>query len=306
MITARLSSQTFFCVFSRTMFAMPAHFWRCRAKKLLLASMLAVAAAAMVLMLPATILAQDAASGASQTTQTTTPRKVRKLALGAFGAYSLNFHAANFPELPGAGNAIFSPRVRPDLEPGNFTGSNAGSLAFGIMGEYSLSPEISVGLRIGYNEQTGAFSTTWRPTIGHANGTSETAQIDYKLNTSLATLGFEPFVGYRVWEGLTAYLGARVSIPLSSSFNQSENLVSPADGVFNNGRRVANERSDALPDLQSVYIAAVVGLGYDIGITERLSVVPEAYYGLNFLTVVRGLNWTINDARFGVAVKYRF
>jgi opacity protein-like surface antigen len=250
-----------------------------------------------------------------QITSTPAAQQPRKLSLGVYGAFNLDQHTANFTDLPGdVANAVFYPRTAENPGPGNFTGGSASGVAFGIVGEYKLLPELSVGLRVSYAEQRTQFRTTYSQAYGVLNSAGDrlidgTATSEYLLQTAIAVLGLEPLASYNVWDNLSVYLGARVGLALSGKFNQSENIVSvTAGGVnYNNNSKTRNKRDGVdLPDLQTVQVSGVVGLGYEIPVTPRFVVAPEAFYSIGFLPVIKNLSWNVNTLRAGVSLKYKF
>jgi hypothetical protein len=259
-------------------------------------------------------MAATAQTTTEQITSVPAAQQPRKLSLGVFGAFNLDQHTANFTDLSSdAIDAVFAPRTTDNPGPANFTGSSANGIAFGILGEYKILPELSVGLRVSYAEQRTQFRTTYDQRYGVLSAAGDrlitgTATSEYLLQTAVSVLGIEPLASYTVWDNLNVSLGARVGVVLSGRFNQVENLIAPASGInFNNGTKIRNRRDNVdIPSLQTVQVSGVVGVGYEIPITPRFVVAPEAFYSIGFLPVVRGLNWNVNTLRAGVALKYKF
>ncbi len=248
-----------------------------------------------------TAIAQDQSS-----TNTSSAANVRKFSFGIFGSAALQQHAANFPELSGV--PVFTPRGD-GQEPPNFGNVNTIGFAVGILAEYRIIPELTVGLRAGYAPQSASFLTSHQRRFGNPNGASELGTIQYALTANINTLGVEPFVKYFIWEGLHASLGARVNLALSSSYAQAETLLSPATGGFtpDDFKKVANERSgETIPDVSAVQVAGVLGVGYDVSLGERLVITPEVSYSLGLMPVVANLSWRVNDLRGGISARFRF
>jgi hypothetical protein len=265
---------------------------------------LAFASMLAAIIVPTQAVAQSGQSSEQFTTTSSAPKE-RKFSLGIFGGVSLQSHAANFAELNGV--PVFTPRGD-GQEPPNFSNANSTGFAVGILAEYKLTSELSVGLRAGFAPQTASFLTSHERRFGNLNGASELGTIQYSLATTVNTLGTEPYVKYAFWEGLHASLGARVNIAIGSSYSQSETLLSPSTGGFTPAfAKTANARTgDAIPDVSAVQVAAVLGLGYDIALSERIVLTPEASYSLGLMPVAANLAWRVNDLRAGVAARYRF
>lgn len=236
--------------------------------------------------------------------QTEAARQSGKLSLGAFGAYNLNLHNANFLELPSA--PIFTPRTGAGYEPTAFTGSNSGSVALGALVMYNLTDEMALSLRLGYANHDAAFRTTATYPIGRADGTTADATSEYTLNTSIGALSVEPLFSYRIVAGLQAYLGVRLSLLTGNSLDQRETLISPSDGGFTSDRnRTRNLQSGAIAQVQTLWVSGVAGLGYDIPLNDALVLSPEVFYSLGLTQVVQGVNWNIHTLRGGVSLRYR-
>ena len=240
----------------------------------------------------------------SQEAQQTSSSKVGAISLGAFAAYNLNFHNANFLELPGA--PIFTPRTGASYEPTAFTSTNSGSLAVGALVMYNLTEEMALSLRLSYAGHDASFRTSATYPVGRADGTTADATSEFTLNTALATISAEPLFSYRIIGGLQAYLGARVSFVGNASFDQRETLISPSDGGFDATRnRTRNLQKGNIPGLQTLWLAGVAGLGYDIPLGANLLLSPEAFYSLGLTQIVQNVNWNVHTLRAGVSVRYR-
>ncbi|TAE23354.1 MAG: hypothetical protein EAZ92_14700 [Candidatus Kapaibacterium sp.] len=245
-------------------------------------------------------IAQDQSSANTSSTANT-----RKFSFGIFGGAALQQHAANFPEFSSV--PVFTPRGD-GQEPPNFGNVNTIGFALGILAEYKITPELTVGLRAGYAPQTASFLTSHQRRFGNPNGASELGTIQYSLATTVNTLGAEPYVKYFIWEGLHASLGARVNLVLSSSYAQAETLLSPTTGGFTPSfSKVANERTgEAIPDVSAVQVAGVLGIGYDVSLGDRLVITPEVSYSLGLIPVVANLSWRVNDLRGSISARIRF
>ncbi len=240
----------------------------------------------------------------SQEAQQMASPKSGAISLGAFAAYNLNFHNANFLELPAA--PIFTPRTGASYEPAAFASTNSGSVALGALVMCNLSEEMAISLRLSYAGHDAAFRTTATYPIGRADGSSTDASSEYTLNATLSTFSAEPLFSYRIGGGLQAYLGARVSLLTGNSFDQRETLITPSDGGFDGNRnRSRNVQTGMIPQAQTLWISGVAGLGYDIPLSTNLILSPEAFYSLGLTQVVQNVNWNVHTLRGGISLRYR-
>jgi hypothetical protein len=237
-------------------------------------------------------------------------QRPRKFSLGVFGGFGADLNNVNFLELPTS--AIFSPRTGGTNEPAAFGGNTAiGTFSAGIVMEYQITDQLSVGLRGSYATQNAALRTTSTYRVGRSDGTFDDAMSEFTLNSTVQYISVEPMAGYNLFEGLNVHLGARVNLLIGSSYTQKETLLTPTDGgFFTSGGRVRNERSGVLPNAASLAVAPLAGLSYNINLTDRLVLTPEAFFALGIMPVVSDLPtssaWTTSSARAGISVKYKF
>ncbi|TAE27266.1 MAG: hypothetical protein EAZ92_09570 [Candidatus Kapaibacterium sp.] len=236
--------------------------------------------------------------------------KPRKFSIGVSGGFGADFGSANFLELPTA--PIFAPRTGGSNEPAAYAGAtNIGTWSAGIVMEYLVTEQLSVGLRGAYSVQNSNLLTRSNYRVGRSDGTFDDGTSEFTLNANIQSVAIEPMVGYNIVEGLNVHLGARVNVTVGSAYTQRETLIAPTDGgFFTTGGRIRNERTGTLPNVSSVTIAPMAGLSYNINLTDRLILTPEAFFAYGIMPLVSDLPqnsvWTASSARAGVSVKYKF
>jgi hypothetical protein len=237
-------------------------------------------------------------------------QRPRKFSLGVYGGFGADLNNVNFLELPTS--AIFSPRTGGTNEPAAFAGGTTiGTFAAGIVVEYQITDQVSVGLRGNYATQNANLLTTSKYRVGRSDGTFDDGMSEFTLNSTVQFIGIEPMVGYNLFEGLNVHIGARLNLLIGSNYTQKETLLAPSDGgFFASGGRVRNERTGVLPNAASLAVAPLAGLSYNINLTDRLVLTPEAFFALGIMPIVTDLPttaaWTTSSARVGIAVKYKF
>jgi outer membrane protein OmpA-like peptidoglycan-associated protein len=148
-----------------------------------------------------------------------------------------------------------------------------------------------------------SFSTT--ETIYVTNGFD--GLVEHTLDARMGWLGGELLADVRVAGNVRLLAGAGIGTMMQATFSQKEELVSPALGTFENGRRVRNESTnEEIEGLVTPQIGAVFGLGYDIPLTENHSVIltPEVLYTLALTDIVEGEAWRANLLRIGASVAF--
>lgn len=230
----------------------------------------------------------------------------RRFSLGLYGTYGMDWHNANFLDLPTV--PIFTPRTGGSNEPPAFTCTNVWNPAFGITMDYLIDERLSVGLRAHYATQNARLTTRATYRAGRGDGTFIDATSEYAISDSVQIIGVEPMASYNVWEGLSVHLGVRLNFVLSAKYYQDETLIDPADGSFfpNGTFRTRNISTGDLPNATTFLVTPFAGVSYAIPIIDRLTVHPEVFYSVGLMPVVKDLKWTVSSLRPGLAVKYKF
>lgn len=238
-------------------------------------------------------------------------QRPRRFSIGVYGGFGADLNVANFLELPTS--PVFSPRTGGTNEPAAFAGATTiGTWAAGIVMEYQITDQLNVGLRGAYSVQNSSLLTRSTYRVGRSDGTFDDGSSEFSLVSNVQAVALEPMAGYNLFEGLYVHLGARVNFATGSSYAQKETLITPTDGSFspNSTTRVRNERTGALPALNNITVAPLVGVSYNINVIDRLVVSPEAFFSYGIMPFVTdlpsGSTWTAHSVRVGVSAKYKF
>jgi hypothetical protein len=237
-------------------------------------------------------------------------QRPRKFSIGVYGGFGADLTQANFLEMPTV--PLFSVRTGGSNEPAAFNNATTiGTWAAGIVMEYQVLEQLSVGLRGSFSVQNSNLLTRSNYRVGRSDGTFDDATSEFGLNATVQSVALEPMVGYNLFEGLYVHLGARINFAVGSSYTQQETLVAPADGgFFTTGGRVRNQRSGTLPGINNTTVAPMAGLSYNINLTDRLVLTPEAFFAYGLMPFVSDLpstsTWTAHSARAGISARYKF
>ncbi len=130
---------------------------------------------------------------------------------------------------------------------------------------------------------------------------------EHLIKTSAGIIGLE--------ESLSLYPFAKVPIGirlgifagtcLSCSFEQKETLLEPANVNFENGRRVRNEKSGALPNKTTIMTGANISLSYELYNNGNLTLSPVISYEYLFSGFIKDFDWNASSVRAGLAAAWK-
>lgn len=224
-----------------------------------------------------------------------------RMRYGLFGGYSFNMHTADFRALPGVPNCC--PLFR------NGTG---GGLFGGIGYEVPLSSSILFSLRLSYQDQSATLKELEAVRV-IANGVGQDGMFEHTVDATVATLGIEPGVRFRLFDNFFLDAGVRGAALSTATYTQKEEIVQPTstatflDSLGNDSHsRIRNQSTGDLPDKSSALFHAIGGLSYELSMNARhtMLLVPAVSYTFALNDVVKGLNWKPNSLRAELAVKY--
>ena len=212
---------------------------------------------------------------------------------GVYGDVNLNWHTANFTQLPDVPNCC----------PGFQSGSGVGE-SFGLYYEHPISRHFSWQLRAGYSWD-GATLTTTEPTTFIVNNAVVPGQFTYTLDGNIATVGLEPYLKYNL-RRFSAQIGFRAGYVVQNAFSQQEEITQPPYGTYSDSQRTRNVYSGALPDGTKLHFSVMSGISYEFPMnhTHTLFAAPEVQLGLGLTPMVTGLTWNANVVRLGISIRY--
>ncbi|MBL7998627.1 MAG: OmpA family protein [Candidatus Kapabacteria bacterium] len=207
------------------------------------------------------------------------------------GSYSLNLHNADFRAFPNV------PSCCPRYENGSGNG-----IGFGVLYQMPLVTDLRLALRASYSGLSGNLE---REESGVLSG-GVTGNFMHQVQSSLADIGIEPIIQYRLVNNVWAGAGMRLGYLMTRRFSQKEQIQTPGF-LFTNGRTIRNEVNSAPIPLASTLLgSAVAQVGYDLRLNTQgtLVLAPELSYVLPLTNLVQGLDWKVSQVRFGAALKW--
>ncbi|MGE3802559.1 MAG: OmpA family protein, partial [Candidatus Kapaibacterium sp.] len=187
-----------------------------------------------------------------------------------------------------------------------FTGGSGLGLTLGAIYQHPLDEPLYLDFRFAFST-LGAELVEPESTTVIIGGEAVEGTFEHRLDATLTALLLEPSLDYHLTPKLGLRLGAGLGYLLGGSYDQQEVLVKPEDvGVFENNRRTRNEFTGDIPDLNRLLISAHIGLGYDLPLNSRgtLLVTPELQYSRGFSPILKDSSWSVDQLRVGVAITF--
>ena len=130
---------------------------------------------------------------------------------------------------------------------------------------------------------------------------------EFTLDGDISALLFAPFISIQPAEiiPLRIDLGLEAGFYLNSTFSHKESLLSPEGATYENYKRVRQEFSGEIPDVNSLYLSGRIGLSYEVYSFDDLVLVANLNYAQGFNDFTQAVDW--NGSRFfaGANVEYR-
>lgn len=184
-----------------------------------------------------------------------------------------------------------------------YEGASGTTFAISAFVRHEITKHMRLTLRGTFVPMNGSFSQDQKLFV---TGGQQALTRNY-LETKMNWVGGEFLVDFRAVNPLRIMGGIAFGSYLSPTYSQREVLIEPAIGSFENGLRERNVTTNKeLPNVISPSLGAVVGIGYDVPMTENHSVVltPELLYTVPLSKNVTGLDWQTNLLRAGVSVAF--
>lgn len=210
-----------------------------------------------------------------------------------------NLYSSQFKQLPDVPNCC-----------NEFTSAFGIGWSFNAGMEYLLNRKLfdkplrySVGLSL--VNQSANYSV--EEFIGHnINGNEYTKiLVDHKLNPTLTTLSLDNSLMINPFDDipLSVSLGFSIGTFMQKDYEQSENLKSPDNITFENGKRVRKEFNGTIKNT-SLQISAIAGAKYRVWQSDLFSVYANIGYRHGFTNVAKELDWKISSISAGLSANY--
>ncbi len=216
--------------------------------------------------------------------------------LGVFGGIDYNMHHGGFTTTE---NSIIC-CVASD-------GTGVGA-ALGIKAFIPLSDNFSITPRLLYEGRNGTFSAAPEtyPILGQ-NNTVENLLLTKQFKATISTIGADLFVAWYLSEnGLYLVGGPSVATIVSKNFVQTEHIESPSGVTYLSGSPDATVLSSDLDITKSLQVLLKLGVGYQIHVSDKFTINPEATYGLPLTKFSKFYDWAGSALQATVGLLYSF
>ncbi|PKL77946.1 MAG: hypothetical protein CVV25_13110 [Ignavibacteriae bacterium HGW-Ignavibacteriae-4] len=220
---------------------------------------------------------------------------------GVYADYGLNMHSADFRALPGIPNCCT-----------NFQEGDGLGLSMGALFEMDLTSHLFLAGRLGYTDLSGELIRLDKTTV-IVNNSPEEGEFNHSINANIQAVTARILAGYRITPNLSFYAGFGAGNVINATFEQVETLSKPSDkgtfadeNGFDTGKRTRNEFSGDIPELNSMRLFLSTGIGYELPLNSDNSIrlMPEVNFNFAFSNVVNSIDWSINELKGGIALKY--
>lgn len=200
---------------------------------------------------------------------------------GVYGGLHILSQDASFSGLPGLLSCCY------EFNKGSGTGFELGGLYY-----MPVSGSVAFQFKLGYSMYLNNFSKT--EIIGNAydyNYNTIDAISEFNLDLTLGIIKVNPSFLIRLFSApLYINAGIEAGYVITSSYDNTEKLISPSFAQYINGSKTRNT-SGSIEDISFPFLAAKAGFGYDVKLTKALIFSPEAGINFNFANIVKNSNW---------------
>lgn len=218
------------------------------------------------------------------------------LRYGAYGSYSMNWHAADF--------TTFDPLNFPTCLPTEYGAQTGMGPGGGLLFEMPVWERLGANFRAGYTSYAVELSRDESYVFGN-NGVGDDAISRHSLDISLGLIHVDLMASYRILDRLQFAVGPRLGVLMGKEFDQQEKLVADSNYTFENNRLIRNDTSAAIPNVNAFQPSLIAHLSYEIPLNRNgtIFVAPEVNYTLPFLDIVEDVSWNVSQFQGSVAIK---
>ncbi len=215
---------------------------------------------------------------------------------GLSSEFLLNFHSADFKQLPNVDNCC------PRFESGSGSG-----IGIGLLYDMPISRRWSLSLRADLQQQDATLlaiesADVYDPTLQSLT----TADIEHRIASHFTSTGLSALLQLNAVAALRFHSGFRVAHVASVHFDQAEELVSGGFVFKENMLRTRNQHSGDLEGLQEWQTSLVLGASYELALnsTRTWLLAPQLSVQLGLNQVLQSADWKANAFRLGLALKF--
>lgn len=204
--------------------------------------------------------------------------------IGPFGSYLLGAQTGTFQVFAGSPGC------------GTFDGAQRTATMFGIAATYrrDTSHHLSVTARASWGRAEATYATA--PLEDQRLFDTVAQQVmelqrEYRLTATTTQLSLDLLADYQPMPGLLVSAGAWFSYRLGGTFQQTDNILAPADRSFNDGERQRNMAQGQQLTAASFGLGPVLRVAADLPFAKRMRLQPELAARAEVVSGVKEMGW---------------
>ena len=190
---------------------------------------------------------------------------------------------------------------------GTFTDIASTSLEFGALAAYRVDEKLNLIGRLNFMNYDGKLKAPDSTTSSIRNpNTGELDDYKESVNFELTGLFTNVVIGleYLMTNNIYLHGGLQFDIPLSSTIEAEKEILVPEDYVFENQTNTLDLPQTELSSLNTIGIAANIGIGFRINVYNSTQTFFEATYSNRLTNMVDDADWSVST--FGIRAGFRF
>lgn len=191
-------------------------------------------------------------------------------------------------------------------------------------GGYGFGPQLSIGAI--YLPSTKLFGKDWRfgLSLSYSDFSAKLTEeefigyviyddkyidgiSEFSLESDISTILISPFLTVFPMEDfpIGVNLGLEAGFYLNTEFSQAERLISPSGATFENYTRIRKEYSGDIPEVNSLFLSALLSVSYEAFAFDNFKLVPHLGLSYGLTDFTSAVNWKGNRLVAGVNLEYR-
>ncbi len=219
--------------------------------------------------------------------------------IGPYGGIMQSIHNTGFKDMPGYPTCCITER----------SGTGIG-YDIGMLMRFPINSEMSFRLFGGVNSPSATISNEEK--IGNQfirnpqfpfDSIARDITVAHSIDAMLTQIMLRPMFSYALPFGGDFSAGLGFSFVLNHTFNQKEELISPENAAFPDGRGIRNESSGTIPEVSAFQTSISFGYSHDFPISQSSLLMPfiEYHHPLQSLT---SYDWNISKIQLGLALQF--
>jgi outer membrane protein with beta-barrel domain len=238
--------------------------------------------------------------------QADAPVRHSSLQFGVEGYGIINAPTASFTQLPGVDNCLGTVTKSASFEGGSGGGYGVGAVvSIKPWGGGGFASHIGGSAKVIFSSSSTKFEADEEiGQVSDSKGTLVPAISRYTVETKVTQVSLDPTVSYWIGAKLPLFfsVGAHLGYVLGGTYSQGEKLVSPQGLTYRTeGTTERNQNSGDLQQVSKIGGGVLVGVGYDLQVTPKLSIRPEVEGLFSLSAPVSGIDWKSHELHLGVS-----